>query len=330
MAGHGHGSTAPRSDVSYPIIATLLALPIMGAAIYIGSQLAFQLKYPILSTLIFLPILGAAVIAVISRKCESLVRWVALAFSIATFMLSLPLFTHFDKTTAKMQFVERSEWISAWNIYYYLGVDGISVLFVLLSALLGILCITVSWTAITVRIKEFYAALLLIQGSMVGVFCSMDLFLFYIFWEAMLIPMYLLIGVWGGPNRIYAAIKFFLYTLIGSLLMLVGILVLYFATNRSFDIPVMMTMKYPLQMQMWIFWAFFAAFSVKVPMFPVHTWLPDAHTEAPTAGSVILAGILIKMGAYGFLRLNMPLLPEATVALSPYMIGLSVIAIIYG
>ncbi len=229
-----------------------------------------------------------------------------------------------------MQFIERTDWIHAWRIQYYLGVDGIRVLFVLLSTLLTILCVTVSWTAITDKVKEFYAAILLIEGSMIGVFCSLDLFLFYIFWEAMLIPMYLLIGVWGGPNRIYAAIKFFLFTLVGSLLMLVGILVLFFATGRSFDILVMMKTNYPLTMQIWLFWAFFSAFAVKVPMFPVHTWLPDAHTEAPTAGSVILAGILIKMGAYGFLRFNMPLFPEATIILAPIMMALSVIAIIYG
>ena len=330
MSGHEHGSTEIQSDVSYPIIATLLGLPVLGAAIFVGLEVAQVLRYPILSSVIFLPIFGALVIICMRERHESLIKWAALAFSMITFIISLPLFVKFSKTTAKMQFVERTDWIPAWNVQYYIGIDGISVLFVLLSTLLGILCITVSWTAITVKVKEFYAALLLIQGSMVGVFCSLDLFLFYIFWEAMLIPMYLLIGVWGGPNRIYAAIKFFLYTLVGSLLMLVGVIVLYFATNRSFDILQMMNTNYPMQLQIMLFWAFFAAFAVKVPMFPVHTWLPDAHTEAPTAGSVILAGILIKMGAYGFLRFNMPLFPAASQMLAPYMIALSVIAIIYG
>lgn len=288
-----------------------------------------QIGYPILSTLIFLPIAGAIFISLIKREKEIFIKWLSLVITIVTFILSIPLFSSFDKTTEKMQFTETYEWIPSWGIKYALGVDGISILFVLLSALLAILCVTVSWHSIREKTKEFYAALLLIEGAMIGVFCSLDLFLFYIFWEAMLIPMYLLIGVWGGPNRIYAAIKFFLYTLVGSVLMLVGIIVLYLNTG-SFDILKMMTMNYPYHMQIVLFWAFFAAFAVKVPMFPVHTWLPDAHTEAPTAGSVILAGILIKMGAYGFLRFSMPLFPEATKAMAPAMMILSVIAIIYG
>lgn len=289
-----------------------------------------QLTYPILSTLIFLPIAGAFAILLVPRSQEGIAKWLALYISFAAFLLSIPLFTDFNKATASMQFVERFQWVPAWSIYYTLGIDGISVLFVLLSTLLTILCVTVSWTAITDRAKEFYAALLLIEGSMIGVFCSLDMFLFYIFWEAMLIPMYLLIGVWGGPNRIYAAIKFFLFTLVGSVLMLIGIIVLYFYTGKSFDVLRMMTTNYPYWLQLILFWAFFAAFAVKVPMWPVHTWLPDAHTEAPTAGSVILAGVLIKMGAYGFLRFNMPIFPEATKAMAPAMMILSVIAIIYG
>lgn len=289
-----------------------------------------QISYPVLSTVIFLPIFGALWIFLIKRSSETFIKWTALIISLVTFILSIPLFSSFDKTTAKMQFTEALDWVPSWGIKYALGVDGISVLFVLLSTLLTILCVTVSWKSIKEKTKEFYAALLLIEGSMIGVFCSLDLFLFYIFWEAMLIPMYLLIGVWGGPNRVYAAIKFFLYTLVGSVLMLVGIIVLYINTGKSFDILQMMTMNYPYNMQLILFWAFFAAFAVKVPMWPVHTWLPDAHTEAPTAGSVILAGILIKMGAYGFLRFNMPLFPEATKAMAPVMMILSVIAIIYG
>jgi NADH-quinone oxidoreductase subunit M len=196
--------------------------------------------------------------------------------------------------------------------------------------LITILCVLISWNSVKTRFKEFFISLLVLEGAMIGVFCALDFMLFYIFWEAMLIPMYLLIGVWGGPNRIYAAVKFFLYTLVGSVLMLVGIIVLYFYAGRTFDILELMTKPYPIHMQLLLFWAFFAAFAVKVPMFPVHTWLPDAHTEAPTAGSVVLAAVLIKMGAYGFLRFSMPILPEATKAMTPVMIGLSVIAIIYG
>lgn len=289
-----------------------------------------KLGFPILSTLIFLPIAGAALLLLIPRAKESLAKWVGLLVSIAAFILSIPLFTNFDKSTHLMQFAERHAWIPSWNITYYLGLDGISVLFVLLSTLITILCVLISWNAIKTKVKEFYISILIMEGAMIGVFCSLDFMLFYLFWEAMLIPMYLLIGVWGGPNRIYAAVKFFLYTLVGSVLMLVGIIVLYFYAGRTFDILELMTKTYPYQMQFWLFWAFFAAFAVKVPMFPVHTWLPDAHTEAPTAGSVILAAVLIKMGAYGFLRFSLPLLPEASRAMTPVMLTLSVIAIIYG
>lgn len=289
-----------------------------------------KLGFPILSTLIFLPVAGAALLLLIPRAKESLAKWISLLVSIAAFILSIPLFTNFDKSTHLMQFVERHEWIPSWNMTYYLGLDGISVLFVLLSTLITILCILISWNSIKMKAKEFYISILIMEGAMIGVFCSLDFMLFYLFWEAMLIPMYLLIGVWGGPNRIYAAVKFFLYTLIGSVLMLVGIIVLYFYAGRTFDILELMTKTYPYQMQFWLFWAFFAAFAVKVPMFPVHTWLPDAHTEAPTAGSVILAAVLIKMGAYGFLRFSLPLLPEASKAMTPVMLTLSVIAIIYG
>jgi len=289
-----------------------------------------QLSYPILSTVIFLPVLGALLILITRRSWELPTKWIALGTSILTFIISLTLFTDFDKTTHKMQFVEKHSWIPNWNINYYLGVDGISILFVLLSALTAILCVLISWNSIKTKIKEFYISILLTTAFMIGVFCSLDFFLFYLFWEAMLIPMFLIIGVWGGPNRIYAAIKFFLYTLVGSVLMLVGIIVIYLYAGKSFDILELMTKNYPYTMQLWLFWAFFAAFAVKVPMWPVHTWLPDAHTEAPTAGSVILAAILIKMGAYGFLRFSLPLFPEASKAMTPVMLTLSVIAIIYG
>jgi NADH-quinone oxidoreductase subunit M len=280
--------------------------------------------------LIFLPIAGAVFLLVMPREQERAVRGVALAVSILTFVLSIPLFTNFDKTTHRMQFVERHAWIPAMNINYHLGLDGISVLFILLSTLVTILCVLISWESITRKVKEFFISILVLEGAMIGVFCSLDFMLFYVFWEAMLIPMYLLIGVWGGPNRVYAAVKFFLYTLVGSVLMLVGIIVLYFYAGRTFNILELMTAVYPYRMQLVLFWAFFAAFAVKVPMFPVHTWLPDAHTEAPTAGSVILAAVLIKMGAYGFLRFSLPILPDASKAMTPVMLGLSVIAIVYG
>ena len=286
--------------------------------------------FPILSALIFLPIIGAIALMFIPNENKKDIPRLALVIAILEFLLSLPLWFKFDKSTHLMQFVEKHPWIPSWNVYYYLGIDGISILFVLLSTLITILCITVSWTAITEKTKEFYASLLFLEGAMIGVFCALDFFLFYIFWEAMLIPMYLIIGVWGGPGRLYAAIKFFLYTLVGSVLMLVGIITLYLKGGHTFDILQLSSQHYPFKLQLILFWAFFAAFAVKVPMWPVHTWLPDAHTEAPAAGSVILAGILIKMGAYGFLRFSMPMFPEATKAMAGFMILLSIIAIIYG
>jgi NADH-quinone oxidoreductase subunit M len=289
-----------------------------------------QPGYPILSTVIIVPIIGALLIFLNRRSWELLTKWIALGTSILTFLLSIPLFTDFDRTRHVMQFVEKHAWIKDWNVNYFLGVDGISVLFILLSTLTAILCVLISWESIKTKVKEFYIAILLTTAFMIGVFCSLDFFLFYLFWEAMLIPMFLIIGVWGGPNRIYAAIKFFLYTLVGSVLMLVGIIVLYLYAGRSFDILELTTKNYPYAMQLWLFWAFFAAFAVKVPMWPVHTWLPDAHTEAPTAGSVILAAVLIKMGAYGFLRFSLPLFPAASKAMTPVMLTLSVIGIIYG
>jgi len=285
---------------------------------------------PLLSTLIFFPFLAGISMMWTRKENEQAVKMMALIVSLVELALTLPLWFSFDKTTAAMQFVERHAWIPTFNVEYFIGVDGISVLFVLLSALITVLCVLVSWDAITTKVKEFYVSLILLQGAMVGVFCALDFFLFYLFWEAMLIPMFLLIGVWGGPNRIYAAVKFFLYTLVGSLLMLVGIITLYFNTGHTFDILAMARHGVPLHLQTILFWAFFAAFAVKVPMWPVHTWLPDAHTEAPAAGSVVLAGILIKMGAYGFLRFSLPLLPQATQAMMIPMIVLSLIGIVYG
>ncbi|MGI6637911.1 MAG: NADH-quinone oxidoreductase subunit M [Desulfobulbus sp.] len=284
---------------------------------------------PLLSVLIFFPVLGGLSLLFLERKAET-VRLVALVVSLFELLFVLPIFFLFDKGTHQMQFREQHDWISALNINYALGIDGISVLFVLLTALITVLCVLVSWESIQEKAKEFYMALLVLEGAMIGVFCALDFFLFYVFWEAMLIPMFLIIGVWGGPNRLYATIKFFLYTLVGSLLMLVGIILLYLAAGRSFDILFLAGQAYPFKLQLLVFWLFFAAFAVKVPMWPVHTWLPDAHTEAPTAGSVILAGVLIKMGAYGFLRFSLPMLPQATQAMLTPMLVLSVIAIVYG
>jgi len=254
----------------------------------------------------------------------------ALLISLLEFLLSIPLFFMFDKTTYHMQFTELHSWIPAFNINYSLGVDGISVLFILLSSLVTILSILVSWESIKEKVVEFFISILVLEGLMIGVFCALDLFLFYIFWEAMLIPMFLIIGIWGGPKRLYATVKFFLYTLVGSLLMLIGIISLYMHGGHTFDILELAKQSYPMKFQLLLFWGFFAAFAVKVPMWPVHTWLPDAHTEAPAAGSVILAAILIKMGAYGFLRFSMPILPQATQAMMMPMIILSLIAIVYG
>ena len=262
------------------------------------------LNYPILTATIFLPLVGAILILFLWNA--NLIRWIALATTIATFIISLPIYKYFDKTTYKMQFVETYQWIPSLNVNYAVGVDGISLFFVILSTLLSILCVLVSWKAIQEKVKEFFIALLITETAMIGIFASLDLFLFYIFWETMLIPMFLLIGVWGGPNRIYAAIKFVLFTLAGSVLMLVGIIVLYYSGGKTFDILALSNVHYPVELQLWLFLAFLAAFAVKVPMFPVHTWLPDAHTEAPTAGSVILAGILLKMGGLWIFKILAP------------------------
>ena len=287
-----------------------------------------QLGYSILSWTVFLPLLGA--VLVLFMRNAGAIRWISLIVTNATFLISLPLLTNFDKSTYFMQFAERHEWIPSWGINYFIGIDGISVLFIFLTTILSVLSVLVSWKAIETKVKEFHFAILMMETAMIGVFVSLNFFLFYLFWEAMLIPMFLLIGVWGGQNRVYAAIKFFLYTLVGSVLMLVGIVVLYFQANETLNILTLSTLIYPVKLQYWLFMAFFAAFAVKVPMFPFHTWLPDAHTEAPTAGSVILAGVLIKMGAYGFLRFSMPMFPDATKFFVGPILILSVVAIIYG
>ena len=282
---------------------------------------------PWITLVLFLPLVG--VVTILLAK-EELAKWIALAFSLVVVAASLPLWAMFDVSTPAMQFVERHPWIASPPINYAVGVDGISLPLVLLTTFLGPLCVLVSWTAIQTRVREFMISLLVMETATLGVFVSLDFVLFYIFWEIMLIPMYLLIGVWGGPNRLYAAIKFFLYTLTGSVLLLVAILVLFFEGGQTFDILALSKAEYDPSLQSWLFWAFFVAFAVKVPMFPFHTWLPDAHVEAPTAGSVVLASVLLKMGAYGFLRLTLPILPDATAAFTPIIMTLSVVAIIYG
>ncbi|HSF69944.1 MAG TPA: NADH-quinone oxidoreductase subunit M [Nitrospira sp.] len=284
-------------------------------------------SFPWLSLLIFLPLAGAGALALVEERHA---RMLALAVTLADFVVALPLWWLFDPSSSRMQFVEHVAWITSPPIHYSLGIDGISLPLVLMTAALMPLCVLVSWESIVTRMRTFMAVLLVMEAAMLGVFVALDFVLFYVFWEAMLIPMYLIIGVWGGPNRLYAAIKFFLYTLAGSVLLLVAILVLYFYGGRTFDVLALSQVTYPAAIQQWLFLAFFAAFAVKVPMFPFHTWLPDAHVEAPTAGSVILASVLLKMGAYGFVRFSLPMLPDASRAMTPLMAALSIIAIIYG
>ena len=283
--------------------------------------------FPWLTLVIFLPLAGAAAVFLVGAQQA---RWIALGVTIADLVIGLPLWWSFDSGSSHMQFAEHVAWIQVPPITYSVGLDGISLPLFLMTTFLTPFCVLASWSAITSRVQGFMAMLLVMETAMLGVFAALDFVLFYIFWEAMLIPMYLLIGMWGGANRLYAAIKFFLYTLAGSMLLLVAILVLYFNGGHTFDILALSRGTYSASLQTLLFWAFFAAFAVKVPMFPLHTWLPDAHVEAPTAGSVILASVLLKMGTYGFLRFTLPMLPDATVTFSKLMIALSIIAIIYG
>ena len=282
---------------------------------------------PILSILIFSPLLAAAVAALI--KSEKLLRWWTLGFTSAAAIYSLALYWQFDASTSQFQFAENAEWIRGLKINYAVGIDGISLLLVLMTTLIMPLCVLASWRYIQTRVKEFMICLLLMETAMTGVFCALDFILFFMFWEAMLIPMALLIGIWGGPRRIYAALKFFIYTMAGSVLLLVAIIALRLQTG-SFSIPEMMGRSFPPGFQCWIFAAFFVSFAIKVPMFPFHTWLPAAHVEAPTAGSVLLASVLLKMGAYGFLRFSLPITPYATQVFTPAILALSVVAILYG
>ena len=288
-------------------------------------------NFPILSLLTFIPLIGAGFILTIRGETEVVnrnARYVALWTSMAVFLLSLLIWFNFDTTTAEFQFVEHAAWMPEFNISYHMGVDGISMLFVLLATLLTPICVIASWESITERVKEYMISFLILETIMIGMFAALDLIVFYIFFEAVLIPMYLIIGVWGGPRRVYAAIKFFLYTLLGSVLMLLAMLAMY-ADAGTTDITTLLTHSFPPGMQTWLWLAFFASFAVKVPMWPVHTWLPDAHVEAPTGGSVILAGVLLKFGGYGFLRFSLPMFPIATADFTPLIYTLSIIAIVY-
>jgi NADH-quinone oxidoreductase subunit M len=286
---------------------------------------------PILSLVTFLPLLGAAFIFAIRGEPDVVARNtrnVALLTSVATFLLSLGVWFNFDPATADFQMQERAVWMPAFNIVYHMGIDGISMPFVLLSTLLIPVCILASWDNITMRVKEYMIAFLVMETMLVGTFCALDLILFYLFFEGTLIPMFLIIGVWGGPRRVYSAFKFFLYTLAGSVLMLLALLTMYLNAGTT-DIPTLLQHSFPFGLQKWLWLACLAAFAVKLPMWPVHTWLPDAHVEAPTAGSVILAGVLLKFGGYGFLRFSLPMLPEASIVFTPLIFALSVIAVIY-
>ncbi|MBD3754039.1 MAG: NADH-quinone oxidoreductase subunit M [Gammaproteobacteria bacterium] len=285
-------------------------------------------SYPILSTLIWLPIIGGLLVLFAGRNNDTVAKWLSLIVAFATFVLSLPLWTGFDTTTAAMQFEEKISWIPAFNIYYHLGVDGLSMPLVLLTTFTQVLVIASAWDVIKERVEQYMGAFLIMGGMMTGVFVALDSILFYVFWEALLIPMFIVIGKWGGPRRVYATLKFFLYTFFGSVFMLVSFLYMYYQSG-SFSILDMHTMQLGMTAQTLIFLAFLLAFAVKIPMFPVHTWLPDAHVEAPTAGSVVLAAIMLKMGGYGFVRFSLPITPDASMQLDWLVILLSLIAIVY-
>src|SRR5687767_12395070 len=288
-----------------------------------------------LSLILFTPLAGALALLFVNKQNENAIRWIANVVAFVGFAISIPLWFWFNPQTTDYQFVERLPWIPSVGAEYFLGVDGFSVLLILLTTLMGFIAVLSSWTAITERVKEFYVFMLVLQTGMIGAFVSLDFLLFFLFWEVIHVPIHFLIGSWGGGRRLYSAIKFFLYTLGGSVVMLLGILALYFYNQSvtgvpSFDITQFQQLSVPFAIQKWVFLAFFLGFAVKVPMFPFHTWLPDAHTDAPTAGSVILAAVLLKMGTYGFIRFSLPILPDASRYFVPMMAVLSIVGIIYG
>lgn len=288
-------------------------------------------NFPILSLLTFLPFFGAALILFLRGSEDEVsvtARWIALWTSIIEFIASLFLWTNFNQSSSAFQFEEKAAWLPSLNINYHMGIDGISLFLILLSTFLIPVCIVSAWASVTSRIKEYMLAFLILETMMIGTFCSLDMILFYVFFEGVLIPMFLIIGIWGGKRRVYAAFKFFLYTLLGSVLMLLAILMIAYELGTT-DLVIAMGSSLPISLQYWLWLAFFASFAVKVPMWPVHTWLPDAHVEAPTAGSVVLAGVLLKMGGYGFIRFSLPILPEASAYFTPMIFWLSVIGIIY-
>ncbi len=287
--------------------------------------------FPLLSLITWLPMAGVVILLTIrgdEKTVATNARWTALWTSLIVMAISLVIWVRFDRADAGFQFVESVAWLPQYKIGYKMGVDGISVLFVLLSTVLTPLCILASWESIQTKVREFMISFLILETMMVGMFCALDFVVFYMFFEAVLIPMYLIIGIWGGPRRVYAAVKFFLFTLTGSVLMLLALLAMWVQAGTT-DIPTLMHTTFPVGTQKWLFLAFFASFAVKVPMWPMHTWLPDAHVEAPTAGSVILAGVLLKMGAYGFARFSIPMLPDASAYFAPFIFTLSVVAVIY-
>jgi len=285
-------------------------------------------NWPLLSILIWLPILGGALVLALGNRRASAARWVALGVALLTFLASLPLLTGFDLANPGMQFAEKRAWVPAFNIRYALGADGISVALIVLTTLTTVLALIGAWSSVEKRVSQYVAAFLFLEGLMIGVFCALDAILFYVFFEGMLIPMFLIIGVWGGPRRIYASIKFFLYTFLGSVFMLIGLIYLYLK-GGSFQLSDLYALPLSAKEQTWLFFAFLIAFAVKVPMFPVHTWLPDAHVEAPTAGSVILAAIMLKIGGYGFLRFSLPIVPDAGFEWAWLVILLSLIGVVY-